>query len=343
VREDVANPDVLYAGLERGVWSSLSRGAHWQRLQLNMPATSVHDLRVQPYMRDLVAGTHGRGIYIFDDLTPIEGLAAAQAARAPQLFPPRPAYAWYYWWKTQYGTGDTECCAPSGEFAAADPPYGALISYYLPQSERSTPYLEARDAGGKLVRRFNGTNGAGLNRVAWNLTEAPPAPWHDTGDWNQGPSDGPAVVPGHYTIVLHAGPNVLKEPLDVLPDPRAHWTQDDYVARYRFLRELDDELNGIDVALNQLDALRSRAAMRMDALGTVRRAFTSGIRNSEDDQWTPDRLRERLTILAGTVALSQGPPLPPHYREAQAVREEYDRAMELYRSFLEDHHIPEPP
>ena len=68
--------------------------------------------------------------------------------------------------------------------------------------------------------------------------------------------------------------------------------------------------------------------------------FTSGVVNSEDDQLMPDRLRERLTILQGAIALSQGPPLPPHYREAAAIHAQFESAMSAYRAFLSAHHLP---
>jgi photosystem II stability/assembly factor-like uncharacterized protein len=344
VREDPVNPDVLYAGLERGVWYSLDDGAHWQSLQLDMPAVSVHDLRIASNARALVAGTHGRGVFVLDDLTPFEQLRDAQSARVPKLFAPLPATEWYYWWKQAYGTGDTECCAPVGAFGAADPPYGAMVSYYLPQRQVKAPYLEIVDSQGSVVRRVRGSNDAGVNRIAWNLTTAPPVPWYGTGGWNQGPADGAPVVPGRYTVRLHADGKVEEQALDVLPDPRASWTQEQYVARFEFLRQLNDELGAIDVALNRLDGIRRRArgTMLRDA-GRVRSEFTSGIVNSEDDQWMPDRLRERLTILQGTVALSAGPPLPPHYREAEAVRARYQRAMTDYDKFLEDHALPVTP
>jgi len=86
------------------------------------------------------------------------------------------------------------------------------------------------------------------------------------------------------------------------------------------------------VALNRIDDAR------------LRRLFTSGVVNSEDDQLMPDRLRERLTILQGAIALSQGPPLPPHYREAAAIHAQFETAMAAYRTFLAAHHLsPEGP
>ena len=182
--------------------------------------------------------------------------------------------------------------------------------------------------------------------LAWDLTETAPVAWLRAREWNQGIS-GPTVVPGRYTVVLHARlrqaqGETVEQPLDVSPDPRAAWTQAQYVARYQFVKALDDELSEIDVALNRLDRLALRQAqgdLVRDA-ARVRSMFTSGVVNSEDDLLMPDRLRERLTILAGVLALSQGPPLPPHVREAAAIRAQFDNAMAAYRAFLAAHNLP---
>jgi photosystem II stability/assembly factor-like uncharacterized protein len=334
VREDPANSDVLYAGLEQGVWVSLDRGAHWESLRLNMPSVAVHDMRVQPQRHDLLIATHGRGFWVLDDLAGLSGLRDAIAANVPKLFALRTAYTWYRWWTSYYGTHPDECCVTSGTYAADNPPDGAPLTYYLPAA--SPVQIEVLNGSGRRVRCFDAPGQPGVERAVWDLTETAPVPWLRARDWNRG-GDGPTVVPGRYTLRLHAGAAVLDEPLDVDPDPRASWTQAQYVARYNFLKELDDELSQIDVALNRIDALP--AVEHADAR-PVYAMLTSGVVNSEDQLWRADRLRERLTTLQGTVALSQGPPLPPHEREAAGIRAQFDTAMATYRAFLEAHHLP---
>jgi photosystem II stability/assembly factor-like uncharacterized protein len=342
VREDPINPDVLYAGLEQGVWFTVDRGAHWQSLQLNMPPVAVHDLRVQPQQHDLLVATHGRGFWILDDVAAIGGLRAVVEGAAPALFPLRAAYTWYRWWTSGYGTHPDECCVAAGAYSGEDPPEGALVTYYLPSPARA--WIEVLDSGGRRVRCFDAPGDAGVERTAWDLTETPPTPWLRARDWNRGGS-GPTVVPGRYTVRLHAvlrqGQDdrvVAQQALDVRADPRAAWTQAQYVARYDFVKSLDDELSAIDAALNRLDALP--VALRQAQGDKARSLFTSGVVNSEDDQLMPDRLRERLTILQGVIALSQGPPLPPHYREAAAIRAQFEIAMAAYRAFSNAHHLP---
>ncbi|HXO17673.1 MAG TPA: hypothetical protein VN909_05845, partial [Candidatus Dormibacteraeota bacterium] len=330
VREDPANPDVLFAGLEQGVWFSLDRGAHWQSLRLNMQSTAIHDMRIQPRRHDLVVATHGRGFWILDDIAPISGLSKAAAGGVPAIFPLQTAYTWYRWWSDYYGTHPDECCLGAGTYAADNPSEGASIAYYLPQAERAS--IEVLDSNGGRVRCFDAPAGAGVQRTAWDLTVSPPVEWLRARDWNRG-GDGATVVPGRYTVALRASTaHAVEATVDVRPDPRAAWTQEQYVARYDFLNSLNDELSAIDVALNRLDLLpyRDKALYAM---------FTSGVMNSEDDLQRPDRLRERLTILLGVVALSQGPPLPPHEREAAAIHAQFQAAMTSYHAFLATHHL----
>ena len=336
VREDPANADVLYAGLEQGVWYTLDRGAQWHSLRLNMPAVAVHDMRIQPQRHDLAIATHGRGFWILDDVGAISGLSKAVTAGVPALFPPPTAYTWYRWWPSYYGTHPDECCLASGMYAGENPPDGAAITYYLPSRTRA--WVEVLDQKGRRVRCFAAPGQPAVERTAWDLTETAPVPWLRARDWNSGAA-GPTVVPGGYTIVLHAalrqapGETIVQQALEVRPDPRASWTQAQYVTRYQFVKSLDDELSSIDTALNRLDSLpyHDKALYSM---------FTSGIVNSEDDQLKPDRLRERLTILQGVVALSQGPPLAPHEREASAIHAQFEGAMAKYRAFLSAHNLP---
>jgi hypothetical protein len=330
VREDPVNPDVLYVGLEQGVWISFDRGTHWESLRLNLPSVAVHDLRVQPQQHDLVIATHGRGFWILDDLSALEGLRQAVAGAAPRLFAPRPAYTWYRWWKSYYGTHPDECCLTAGTYAGEDPPGGASIAYYLPAASQAR--IEIFDANHHRIRCLEAPGGAGVSRISWDLTETPPLPWLRARAWNQD-SDGPTVVPGSFTVALHAGTRTREERLDVLPDPRAHWTQAEYLARYRFVNRLDGWLSQIDAALNRLDSSEAPGDRR------VYSGFTSGVVNSEDDQLMPDALRERLTTLQGVIALSQGPPTPTQEQEATAIGAQYDTAMGAYRAYLAARHM----
>jgi photosystem II stability/assembly factor-like uncharacterized protein len=154
IREDPRQRGLLYAATETQVWVSFDDGDHWQSLRLNMPAISVRDLAVKDdstcLCADLVAGTHGRGFWILDNLTPLRQQAALQAAAASgSAYLVKPATAV----RVRFGTNDPTPWTP--ELPAGDnPPPGAILDYFLPSAASGPVSVEILDAAGKLVRRY---------------------------------------------------------------------------------------------------------------------------------------------------------------------------------------------
>lgn len=161
VREDPANPNLLFCGTEFGAFLTLDRGAHWLPLGEGMPTVAVDDLVIHPRERDLVAGTHGRSIFILDDLTALEQASAEILAKPHHLFAPRPARGFY---TLPYGGiwGD-------GFFTAANPPFGAMLSYWVKEFAPEPVSLEISDAAGRQIRTLKGPSAPGFNRVVWDL------------------------------------------------------------------------------------------------------------------------------------------------------------------------------
>ena len=319
MRQDPVNRSILYAGLEQGIWISFDAGAHWQSLQGDLPVTAVRDLRVAEPANDLVVATHGRGFFILDDLTPLQ----QKASNAVALYPPRTAFNYYRWWFNFYGTGKGEGIAPQQLFVGENSPAGAIISFNLPRSVPAATRVEILDANGHIVRTLEGGKHAGINRLAWNLTEEPPHPWHSAKEWNQGPSDGATIVPGDYLVRLYAADRIVSQPLRVSADPRANWTQADYVARYGVLHNLIAEFSAIDDCLNALDE-RAKHGPLDAASKALYNALTSNPRNSEDTLFRPDRLREYIQSLQVTMSLSQGPPTTAQLSEAGPIKTAFD-------------------
>ena len=142
IREDPVRPGLLYAGTERGVWVSLDDGAHWQRLQRNLPIVPVHDLAIAD--GDLVAGTHGRSFWILDDLSVLRQLTPAALAKGAHLFAPRET------WRVQWGQGNpTAAHHPTGQ----NPPSGAIVHYWLKSVPREVT-LDFLDGRGRVIRTF---------------------------------------------------------------------------------------------------------------------------------------------------------------------------------------------
>ncbi|HEV3062401.1 MAG TPA: hypothetical protein VGY48_29405 [Vicinamibacterales bacterium] len=155
IREDPRQPGLLFAGTDTQVWVSFDDGDHWQSLRQNMPAISVRDLQIKDdakcHCADLIAGTHGRGFWILDDVTPLRQAAAVKTALAkndPYLFKPGPAV------RVRFGVNEPTPWPPELPAGESAPP-GALIDYYLARDASGPVTLEILDAGGKVVRSYS--------------------------------------------------------------------------------------------------------------------------------------------------------------------------------------------
>ena len=166
VREDPRNRNLLYIGTEMGVWASWDKGVHWMSIRGDLPPYPVRDIQVHPRDNDLLLATHGRGLYIMDDISALQNLGAVQTADAT-LFDIRPATRWVQWSRD----GNLGQKKWTGE----NPPAGALITYFLKTQPPGEVNITISDKDGRTVRRMRrASDDAGLNRVAWDLrTDAP--------------------------------------------------------------------------------------------------------------------------------------------------------------------------
>ncbi len=297
VREDPRNPNVLYAGTERGVFVSFDAGSHWTSLRLGLPNVPVYDLQVHRRDNDLIVGSHGRGFYILDDLTPLQRFAGDNVA---QLFAPMPAYRYTGLPYHEYGRG---------EFVAWSKPYGAMISLYLPKAPKAQPHTKpavtvlVRDASGVPVDQFEAQVHAGMNRFTWDLHEIAPGGLHAKQDsrpyyiFVPMQIAGPQVLPGEYSVEVKVEGTTLRAPVTVKADPRSTATvaqlraQRDAVARIAGLQQRAEDL------LARLKGKRGAAAV----VDQLRNPEPSGYR-------APARITEQLAYLRYTIDQYDGAP-----------------------------------
>ncbi len=252
VREDPERPGLLYAGTEFGLYVSFDRGARWQSLQLNLPATPVTDLRLAH--GDMVLSTQGRGFYVLDNLSVLRQLPGSAEARTTRLYKPAVAIR-------VNASGD------KGSDPSEGPDYilpGAQIDYYLAAGTAETPVtLTITDAAGQVVRRFSSTEGTsaaasggggdddglgryrptyptrlaatpGMHRFIWDLRRDGMTDGAASSGARRGPA-GPVVPPGNYTVALSVGSVASQQSLVIVEDPRilaSGVTNADLVALY---------------------------------------------------------------------------------------------------------------
>ncbi len=176
IREDLENPNLLFAGSEFGLFFSFDGGKKWIPFKGEFPTVAVRDIQVHPRERDLIVGTHGRGVWIMDDIRPLEQLTADAVKAESALFDVRSATIY-----AQRSTSDTQ----SNDFAGQNPASGTYLGYYLnPAAAKDAKLkLTVQDQVGKDIRVLRPTNTAGVNRILWDLRpDSPGVPGADTGE-----------------------------------------------------------------------------------------------------------------------------------------------------------------
>ncbi|MCA1583414.1 MAG: hypothetical protein LC791_01115 [Acidobacteria bacterium] len=291
VREHPRNARVLFVGTETGLFVSLDGGDHWTRFTRGFPTVPVDDLVVHPRDNDLVVGTHGRSIYVLDDLSPLSGMTSAVADASVHLFEPRPAIIRQLWKHESYGA--------QRQFIGPNPPQGAIINYHLKTDGPGDVTLAVRDSAGALVRELKGSAQAGINRVVWDLRAA--APEGVTG------GRGPFVLPGQYQVRLTAGASEQSASLQVDADPALPVSEAERRARFDFLTTLN-ELRGhiegtfsiIESVSKQIESLQQQPANPgspsprpdlpaslpkvTEAVRTLRQKLVGGARGGSDEE-----------------------------------------------------------
>jgi photosystem II stability/assembly factor-like uncharacterized protein len=276
IREHPKNPSLLFLGTEHALFYSvdLGGGGEWRRLRANLPTTLYDDLVIHPRDDDLIVATHGRSLWILDDLAPLAQWSPEIARRPLHLFPVRPATIFNYWEATSY--------RGQGAYAGENPPEGAIISYHVARAADAVRVLVTiSDAAGRLVRRLGAAGATGVvQRVTWDLRHEPPPtlpPGEGGGGGGGGEGGaggeavlphpvtprGPFVSPGRYTVKLEAGGATATHTVEVRGDPLLPLTAAEWREREEFLvAVLEDQRRAFDAT--------RRARLLPDSLQRIR-------------------------------------------------------------------------
>lgn len=225
VKEDRLNPAILFVGTEFGLFASLDGGASWSQFKPNnFPDVAVRDIVFQDRDDDLVLATHGRGIWVVDDLSPLRALDATKLAAKAVLLPGQPVQ--------QRIQGNGGWSDGNDVYSGDNPPNGAVITYY--QKARHVigrMKLEVLDAEGKVIEELPASKRKGLNRVVWSMRTKPPVV-PPAASLAGNSTQGQRILPGNYTVRLTKDGEVSTAPLVIRPDRRATFTPEDRAAQY---------------------------------------------------------------------------------------------------------------
>ncbi|MGQ0703101.1 MAG: WD40/YVTN/BNR-like repeat-containing protein [Gemmatimonadales bacterium] len=318
VRQDPKNPNLLYTGTEFGIYASWNTGRQWHNLRNGISAAPVRDLLVHPRDNDLVIATHGRGLYILDDLTPLQQLGQAMTSELT-LFDPRPAVRWVMW--------NSDANLGQKVWRGENPPFGAVFSYFVRDTVRQLRFT-IKDSDGRVVRTLRDSLAVpGVHRQAWDLRydALPPGEMVTAGGGPGGGGfggggggfgfggGGPWVVPGNYTVTLTVAGKEMAKPFTVELDPRATVSLADLVAQ----RDAALELRELSARVNRVVGRANNLMQQLTNLGTTLR------QNAPTERAAIDETRGALEELRAFRDTGLARPLAGlGYRQYPRLREE---------------------
>jgi photosystem II stability/assembly factor-like uncharacterized protein len=342
VKEDLVNKDLLFVGTELGLWVSLDGGRQWAQYKGgDLPNVAVRDLAIHPRDKDLVIATHGRGIWIIDDITPLRALTPANLAKEAAFIEARPTFQ-----TIPAGGGWVNGDAV---FTGANPTDEAVITYY--QQKRhifGDLKIEILDESGKLLSTVPSSKRRGLNRASWSMRlKAPRVPTAASAAFSA--ATGPRVLPGNYTVRMTKDKNVYTTQLQVMPDPRSKHTPADRQAQFDLSMKLYNLLGDMTFAVDRINGVRlalDRAAAKLpanDPLVARLRAASAEVdelrrkivATKEGGAITgEERLRENLADLYGNVISYEGRPAQTQVDRTNAIARELADIVRDFEAWL---------
>jgi hypothetical protein len=342
IKEDLVKPDLLFLGTEFGLWVSIDGGKNWAQFKgSHFPAVAVRDLAVHPRDNDLVLATHGRGIWIIDDITPLRALTPDLLKQDVAFVSARPVQ--------QRIEGAGGWANGDAVFVGDNPPDAAVINYY--QRERhlfGKMKLEILDASGRVIDEVPASKRPGLNRVTWTMRAKPPRVPPGAQISFAG-TRGPRLVPGVYTVRLTKAGKVYETKLTLGLDRRVKFSAADRKAQFDAAMKVHALFGDESALMDRIVALRKALAQTGAGLpegDPLRKnvsdfdAKVDGVRKkivatTEGGAITgEERLREHTDQLYGAILSYEGKPgsyqlayIDTLKRELADVAKEFDQLL----------------
>ena len=349
IKEDPVRKGLLYLGTENKLYISFDYGNNWQEFMSNLPHTPMYWIDVQEHFNDLVIGTYGRGIWILDDISPLQQMP--EDVSKTYLFKPKDTYRFQPVTSTMQFFPE----ASSGK----NPAFGTPIYYWLKEKNDSIK-IHLTNQAGDTVRTIKHKGKLGINKAWWDfsvdkVTEIRMRTTPEGGDWMPLGKDrtrsSPFTLgyntyqtpPGKYNVNLVAVDQQFTETVNVLKDPNSEGSLSDISAQTEFMSKLHDDIDNAAKLVNELELLRrqlydlkailkiqndSEEVMQslnnMDSLltgleGNLVQLKTTG--TGQDVVRWPSKLVEKMNYLASSTAISDFPPADA-YKEVYAILKE---------------------
>jgi hypothetical protein len=287
IKEDNINKDLLFAGTEMGLYASLDAGYTWFRMKNNVPwKAMVRDIQIHPVTNDLILATHGRGIMIVDNITPMRSMTKEVAAKDVIIFDSKPVNLTMGKYYVGSGSGDGYIGGNSSQQAP--------IQYYFKDRVNTGEVkIEIYDKLGKLVQSIPGSKRRGINIVDWNMRSTPPKVASGGTKIDFGGFVAPMVLPGEYTVKLKVGDKQYENKLTMQRDPNSDMS----------LADMEDQYN----TAMQLYNMHERLGKLVDSISIKQKMlqqYLPGIKNTKLKK-TVQEYYDKLEELRGKLLASK--------------------------------------
>ena len=261
IREHHRNPNLLFIGTERGAYFSIDRGKKWVKFKSNFPTVPVDDIAIHPRENDLIFATHGRSVWILDDITPLEQLTKNPLASPASLFDIRQA--------TIFNPYRHRESLGHKLFVAPNPPFGAMISYYLKEEAKEDVKIIIQDSTSGAIRELEGSKSAGINRITWDLRYGLPEVPGEQRAGRRFRLLAPFVLPGEYQVKLKAAGQEMTKAVQVEGDPRIDISFEDRKTQHDALLSIYKLSPSLSAASRASDSIRKEIKKQEGALKKI--------------------------------------------------------------------------
>jgi photosystem II stability/assembly factor-like uncharacterized protein len=330
IQEDYVNPNLLFVGTERGLFVTIDGGKNWSHFTRNMPPVAIHYLALQAQTNDLVMATHGRGVIILDDISPLRQITPEVLAQKVKFLKSKPMII-----REESGFGGY---SSQLEYVGANPNRDAKIVYYLQKRHIfGKSKMEIFDSNGKLVVDLPVSKAKGVNTVSWNgHLKRPKVAKAKT--FAFGGFATPRAPAGTYNVVFTKGKEKYESKVTLINDPKSPYTDKQRKSLHKLTMDLYNMSEQLAYIVYQIDAYIDASGDNKELakeLNTLKETLVITTGDNYVGSADP-QLREDLLDLYSKVARGFAPPSTPELANFKLISERFEEAKKSYKKIKKD-------
>ena len=324
IQEDYVNPDLLFLGTEFGLYITIDGGKHWNKFTNNMPAVAVHFIDLQKRTNDLVMGTHGRGVIIIDDISPLREINQEVLQEKVHFFNTKPTVIYEESNFSGSFGGETQ-------FVGPNPSRAAQVKYYLKKRHTfGKMTLEVQDMNGNVMTKLGPGKSKGINIVNWNYSIKQPKVAKGK-TFSFGGFMAPKVEAGTYKVVLKKGKDTYEQNIEVIYDPKSRLSVEERASKHKTTMKMYDMSQELAYMVYELDAILEKAQKKktISALTKLKESLVITTGDNYVGSSEP-QLREKMADMFSKLARSYDKPSQAELESLSIIEERFINAKKDY-------------